>query len=83
MDIVEEGINGHLVDVKDASALADRVLRVLNLPEAEWKRMSDAALDTATRFSWDDATELFEKALELTIARNKRGELRNEHALAA
>jgi glycosyltransferase involved in cell wall biosynthesis len=83
LDIVEEGVNGHLVDVKDADALADRVLRVLNLSEQEWKQMSDAALETATRFTWDDATDLFEKALEFAIARTKRGELRSESVVAA
>ena len=75
MDIIEDGVNGYLVDVKDVNALADRTLRVLKLSEAEWKRMSDAAYDTATRFTWEDATDLFEKALEAAIARNKRGEL--------
>lgn len=75
MDIIEEGVNGYLVDVKDVDALAERVLHVLNLPEERWKRMSDAAYLTATRFTWDDATDLFEKALELAIDRNRRGEL--------
>jgi hypothetical protein len=31
--------------------------------EAEWRRLSDAALATATRYSWDDATDLLEAAL--------------------
>ena len=75
LDLIEEGVNGHLVAVKDAGALADRVLRVLNLPEEKWKHMSDAALRTATSFSWDDATDLFENALELAVERKRRGEL--------
>jgi glycosyltransferase involved in cell wall biosynthesis len=75
MDIIEEGVNGHLVDPKDVNALADRVLRVLNLPEDRWKLMSEAAYQTATRFTWDDAATLFEQALELAIQRNNRGEL--------
>ena len=75
MDIIEDGVNGHLVDVKDVDALADRVLRVLRLPQEEWRQLSDAAYQTATRFTWDDATDLFEKALELAIERNTRGEL--------
>lgn len=75
LDIIEEGVNGHLVDQKDVGALADRALRVLSLPEEEWKKMSDAAYRTATRFTWDDATDLFEKACELTMERNRRGEL--------
>ena len=75
MDIIEDGVNGYLVDVKDVNALADRTLRVLKLPDTEWKKMSDAAYQTATRFTWENATDLFEKALEFTIDRNKRGEL--------
>jgi glycosyltransferase involved in cell wall biosynthesis len=75
LDIVEDGLNGYLVDVKDSNALAERVLRVLNLPEERWKQMSDAAYRTATSFSWDEATDLFEKALEMAIERNRRGEL--------
>lgn len=67
LDLIEEGVNGHLVAVKDAAALADRLLRVLNLPDEDWKRMSEAAYRTATSYSWDDATSLFETALELAI----------------
>lgn len=75
MDIIEEGVNGHLVDVKDVSALADRALRVLNLPQEQWKQMSEAAYRTVTRYTWDDATDLFENALEFTVERNRRSEL--------
>lgn len=63
MDIVEEGVNGFLVEVEDVAGLAERLLRVLALDEARWKRMSDAALATATGYTWDDATALLERAL--------------------
>jgi glycosyltransferase involved in cell wall biosynthesis len=75
LDIIEEGVNGHLVDIKDADALADHIVRVLNLHEDQWQRMSDAAYRTATGFSWDDATTLFENALQLAIDRHRRGDL--------
>ena len=75
MDIIEEGVNGHLVSVKDVKSLADRVLRVLGLPEEEWHQMSDAAFSTAARFTWDDATDLFEQALKLAVERNRAGGL--------
>jgi len=51
---------------------------VLNLSQEQWQQMSDAAYRTATRFTWDDATDLFEQALELAIERNRRGELSDE-----
>jgi glycosyltransferase involved in cell wall biosynthesis len=73
-DIVEEGVNGYLVDIGDADALAERVLRVLRLSAERWRQMSDAAYQTATRFTWDDAGRLFEQALFLAIERNRRGE---------
>jgi glycosyltransferase involved in cell wall biosynthesis len=75
LDIIEEGVNGHLVDIGDTNGLSDRLLRVLNLPQEEWTKMSNAAYGTATSFTWDDATDLFEKALELAIERDSRGEL--------
>jgi len=62
-DFIEEGANGFLVDVDDARALAERLLRVFGLEEARWKRMSDAALATASGYTWDDATTRLEGAL--------------------
>ena len=75
MDIIEDGVNGYLVDVKDVEKLASRLLQVLNLPEEHWKEMSDAAYRTASGYTWEDATDLFEKALDLAIERHSRGEL--------
>jgi glycosyltransferase involved in cell wall biosynthesis len=72
VDIIEHGVNGFLVDVKDDEGLAQRVLQVLDLPSDDWKRMSDAAYRTATRYSWDDAARAFEQALYLAIERTKR-----------
>jgi glycosyltransferase involved in cell wall biosynthesis len=79
LDIIEEGVNGHLVDIGDVSGLADRLLRVLKLPQEEWMKMSNAAHRTAGRFTWDDATNLFEKALELAIERDRSGALSHGH----
>jgi glycosyltransferase involved in cell wall biosynthesis len=62
-EVVKEGINGFLVDVEDSTRLADRLVGVLKLSEGEWRRMSEAALTTATRYTWDDATDLLEAAL--------------------
>ena len=67
-DFVKEGINGFLVDVEDSVRLADRLVRVLTFSEPEWRRMSDAALATAERYSWDDATDLLESALNDLVA---------------
>jgi glycosyltransferase involved in cell wall biosynthesis len=79
-DIIDEGVNGHLVDVNDDCALADRVLRVLRLDDAAWKGMSDAALHTAARYTWDDATDLLVQAFRTTIERTRRDEIANAAA---
>ena len=63
MDIVEEGVNGFLADVDDVTGLAERLVRALTMDESKWRRMSDAALATAVRYTWDDATDLLENAL--------------------
>lgn len=73
LDLVEEGVNGYLVDLDDSAGLAEQLIKVLSLDEAEWKRMSDAALATATRYTWDDATDLLEKALHDIVARSPSG----------
>ncbi|HVT81541.1 MAG TPA: glycosyltransferase family 4 protein [Phycisphaerae bacterium] len=64
MDMIHDGVNGYLVDTEDADGLADRLTRVLSQSDAEWRRMSDAALETARRFNWNSAVDKFEAALQ-------------------
>lgn len=67
LDTVVDGENGYLVDIDDVETLAARVIDVLSLSEHDWRHMSDEALATATRYSWDDATDLFEAALKRIV----------------
>jgi glycosyltransferase involved in cell wall biosynthesis len=62
-DLIESGAQGYVVSLEDSNALAEKALHILNLTEPEWQRMSDAAYETATRYTWDDAGALFEAAL--------------------
>ncbi len=62
-DIVLHGENGFLCDIDDVDSLVNSVLRVLNLTEYEWRSFSDSAFNTANLYSWEDATNLFEKTL--------------------
>lgn len=64
MECVEEGSNGFLVDVGDVAGLADGLLRLLNLKESDWQRMADAAHRRATSYTWEDAADLFECAIQ-------------------
>ncbi len=69
VELIEEGVNGYLADVDDVETLARRVIQILTLSDPDWRRMSDAALETARRETWVHATDRFEKALELAVER--------------
>jgi glycosyltransferase involved in cell wall biosynthesis len=68
-DSIEDGKNGYLVEVDDHAALADRMLRVMNLSDGDWRKMSQCAYVTASRYSWQDATALLEKTLAAVACR--------------
>jgi glycosyltransferase involved in cell wall biosynthesis len=74
MDIIKDGINGYLVQTGDYTALANQLIRVLTCSNDKWQTMSEAAYTTAIRYTWDDATELFEAALYTAIERRQRGD---------
>jgi glycosyltransferase involved in cell wall biosynthesis len=74
-DIVEQGVNGYLVEVGDAEGLAAAAVRVLRDGPDAWRKMSDAAHATATRYTWDDATDLFETALKTAVDRMANREI--------
>ncbi len=82
VDTIEEGINGHLVDVGDVTGLAERLVRVLRLPQNQWRQMSDAAYSTAVSYSWDDATDLLEDAFKLAIHKSRSPQHRLQMTLA-
>jgi glycosyltransferase involved in cell wall biosynthesis len=67
LDTVIEGKNGFLAEIDDSEALAAAVVNVLRLPEQDWKEMSDAALATATSYTWYDAGGRFEEVLRGTV----------------
>jgi len=62
-DIIKPGKNGFLADVADPDQLKRYLLQVLNTDEDTWREMSDSAVFTAQEYTWEDATDLFEKAL--------------------
>jgi glycosyltransferase involved in cell wall biosynthesis len=71
LDTVRNGVNGFLVEVEDASGLVNRLATILALDDVKWRQMSDAALETATRYTWDDATDILEGVLREIVSANK------------
>ena len=60
-ELLEQG-GGIMVPMEDPRAMADAILKVCAMPEAEWRAMSDAAHATANRYTWEDATDRFQAA---------------------
>jgi glycosyltransferase involved in cell wall biosynthesis len=70
-DIIKQGENGFICEIDDVDSLTDTTMKILGSSELEWLALSNAAYSTATQYSWDDATKLFEQALNRAI-RKKR-----------
>ncbi|MCC5823199.1 MAG: glycosyltransferase family 4 protein [Phycisphaerales bacterium] len=75
-DYVRDGVNGYLVDVGDANAMADRIVAILRRSEEDWRRMSAASYEIAREFDWDRSAEKLEAALYRWL------EVRDDEALA-
>lgn len=67
-DVLTEG-KGILVPLNDPEAMARAILRIADMPDAEWRAMSEAAHAEASQYTWDHATTLFEQALQTAIDR--------------
>jgi glycosyltransferase involved in cell wall biosynthesis len=55
---------GVLVPHDDPAAMADAIVRVCTLPDAQWRNLSDRALEVSASSTWDDAADCFEAVLE-------------------
>ena len=61
--LINDGVDGWVVDVEDPEALGARLAEVARLSPEAWRAMSDAAHARAHSYSWDDATDRFEALL--------------------
>ncbi len=57
------GGGGVLVPYDDPPAIAEQIVRLMTMPEPDWRSVSDAAYATAQANQWDHATDVFEAAL--------------------
>jgi glycosyltransferase involved in cell wall biosynthesis len=73
---------GILVKPEDPEDMAKAIERICRLSDDEWQVMSDAAYAKATGYTWDDATELFEAALNTAIDRSARGDFSKAKTVA-
>jgi len=62
-DYVREGVNGYLVDIGDADAMAGAIRSILACDDQEWRAMSAASYTIARDFDWDRSAEILEGAI--------------------
>jgi glycosyltransferase involved in cell wall biosynthesis len=62
---------GTLVPMEDPQAMADEIVRLARMSDADWRALSDRAFATANRYTWDDALDLFEAVLKRAAAAPK------------
>ena len=65
-EILEQG-GGRLVSDFEALTLSENIIELINLPDNKWQVLSQQARDIVTNYSWDNAADLFEKAIELRM----------------
>lgn len=61
-ELVGQG-GGVMVDMEDSDGMAEAILGVCGRDDSAWRAMSDQAYATATGYTWDDATDAFERSL--------------------
>lgn len=63
LEIIQDGVNGYLVDAGDVEGFAKALLDILQLSNEPWKDMSDAARCAAAHPTWAESSNLFVQAL--------------------
>jgi glycosyltransferase involved in cell wall biosynthesis len=66
------GGGGVLVRPEDPADMAGAIERAASMPEAEWRRMSEAAHATASGHTWGAAADRFEAALRAAVEEGRR-----------
>lgn len=67
-DILGQG-GGLLVRPEDPEDMARAIASICTCSDAEWRQLSQTARDIATAYTWEEATDRFEAALQRAIAR--------------
>jgi glycosyltransferase involved in cell wall biosynthesis len=74
-EAIVNGANGFLVDVDDFQSLSNSVAAVILSSDEVWRGMSENAFDTVKDSSWQESTDLLEKALQHACQRAKDGQI--------
>jgi glycosyltransferase involved in cell wall biosynthesis len=67
LEIIEDGVNGYLVDQGDVAGFADALANILRLSDQAWRSMSGAARRSVAHPTWDESSLLFEQAVRRVL----------------
>ena len=73
-ELISQG-GGMTVRHEDPADMARAITRLCTLPAEKWQQLSEAALATVSKYTWDDATDRFEAALRAAVARSEAVDL--------
>jgi glycosyltransferase involved in cell wall biosynthesis len=65
-EVIAEG-GGVMTKMEDPDAMADAIIEFCGMYDAQWRRLSDAAVATASRFRWDVSARAFEACLKSAV----------------
>ncbi|MEM9417718.1 MAG: glycosyltransferase family 4 protein [Planctomycetota bacterium] len=71
-ELVGQG-GGVMVDMEDIDGMAQAILDITRQDNAVWRAMSDQAYATATQYTWDHATDAFERSLRQAAGQTDGG----------
>ena len=71
-DLITDGVNGRILSA-DPDAFAAAIADIAAMSATEWRAMSDAALATADRHGWDDATDRLLAVLDGAALQSRAG----------
>jgi glycosyltransferase involved in cell wall biosynthesis len=77
-DVIEDGVEGYIVEPGDVEALADRLARLINDPE-RCRRMGQCAQDKVRPFNWDVVLPQLEREIRQAIEGSKAPQARGEN----
>jgi len=66
------GGGGILVKPEDPEDMAKAIEQICQLSDAEWRAMSETALETVRNYTWEDATNLLEAAFYTAVERQSQ-----------
>ncbi|HEY9698241.1 MAG TPA: glycosyltransferase family 4 protein [Trichocoleus sp.] len=64
---------GILVEPENPEAIAQAIEQIYQMTEAEWQQMSEIAYARVNEYTWEDATDRFEAALQQAIEKSELG----------